>query len=324
MGTSIVYEMSEGIRQTAAFNFEEAIDETWSLKTELKQIFFSGQSDFQKVQVIETAAFGRTLVMDDKTQSAEADEKVYHESLVHPAMFAHGCPKTVFIGGGGEFATAREALRHKSVEKVIMVDIDKVACDMCREHLPEWNDGAFEDPRFEVYYEDAKGWLENCGQKFDVIIMDICDPIEAGPGIALYFEEFYNYARTEAMNPGGVLVTQSGCCGLLNFTECFTTINCTLNSCFKTVHGFSSPIPSFGCPWGFNLGHDIDGLDLSTWTPEQVDKAISDKIADLDSKPLHFLDGISWQGIFGLPKQIRVGLVKETRVMTKENPVFMY
>ena len=69
-------------------------------------------------QVIETAAFGRTLVMDDKTQSTEVDEKVYHESLVHPAMLAHGAPKTVFIGGGGEFATAREVLRHKSVEKV--------------------------------------------------------------------------------------------------------------------------------------------------------------------------------------------------------------
>lgn len=153
-----------------------------------------------------------------------------------------------------------QALRHKSVEKVVMVDIDKVACDMCREHLPEWNDGAFEDPRFEVWvegvlgvrwvqvhYEDAKGWLENCGQTFDVIIMDICDPIEAGPGIALYFQEFYEYARTKALNPGGVLVrqvgrqntmvnrpqvTQSGCCSVLNFTECFTTIHSTLRWCW--------------------------------------------------------------------------------------------
>eukprot|EP00656_Telonema_subtile_P055360 TRINITY_DN8536_c0_g1_i4.p1 TRINITY_DN8536_c0_g1~~TRINITY_DN8536_c0_g1_i4.p1 ORF type:complete len:206 (-),score=63.86 TRINITY_DN8536_c0_g1_i4:94-711(-) len=205
-----------------------------------------------------------------------------------------------------------------------MVDIDKVACDMCREHLPEWNDGAFEDPRFEVYYEDAKGWLENCGQKFDVIIMDICDPIEAGPGIALYFQEFYNFARTEALTEGGLLVTQSGCCGILNFTECFTTINSTLRSCFKTVHAYNSPIPSFGCPWGFNLGHDIDGLNLSSWTAEKVDQEIAAKIADLDTKPLHFLDGVSWGGVFGLPKQIRLGLAKEDRVMTKENPVFMY
>eukprot|EP00658_Telonema_sp_P-2_P080157 TRINITY_DN791_c0_g1_i1.p1 TRINITY_DN791_c0_g1~~TRINITY_DN791_c0_g1_i1.p1 ORF type:complete len:312 (-),score=100.92 TRINITY_DN791_c0_g1_i1:152-1087(-) len=308
------------VRQTAAFVFEEAIDETWSLRTELKQIYYTGQSDFQKVQVIETAAFGRTLVMDDKTQSAETDEKVYHESLVHPAMLSHPNPKTVFIGGGGEFATAREVLRHKSVEKVVMVDIDKVACDMCREHLPEWNDGAYEDPRFEVYYEDAKGWLENCGQTFDVIIMDICDPIEAGPGIALYFQEFYEFARTKALNQGGLLVTQSGCCGVTNFTECFTTIHSTLRSCFAKVHGYSAPIPSFGCSWGFNVAHHNPDLDLTSWTSDEVDAKIAERITG----ELKFLDGVSWHGVFGLPKMIRVGCEKEDRVMTKENPVFMY
>merc|ERR1712166_1123586 len=89
MGIARGSRMSTGPQQTAAFLFEEAIDETWSLRTELKQIYFTGQSKWQKVQVIETAAFGRTLVMDDKTQSAELDEKVYHESLVHPAMLLH-------------------------------------------------------------------------------------------------------------------------------------------------------------------------------------------------------------------------------------------
>jgi len=313
----------EGIRSTAAFNFEEDIDDTWSLKTELKQILFSGKSDFQKVQVIETAAFGRTLVMDDKTQSAEADERVYHESLVHPAMLLHGQPKSVFIGGGGEFATAREVLRHKSVERVVMVDIDKVACDMCREHLPEWNDGAYEDPRFTVIYEDAKGWVENCNETFDVIIMDICDPIEAGPGIALYFQEFYKFCKDNVLSADGVLVTQSGCCGILNFNECFTTINSTLRASFRSVSGYSAPIASFGCPWGFNLACTTQKAP-ATWDTAEVDQAIAEKIVDLDTKPLHFLDGISWQGIFGLPKQVRLGIENETRVMTKETPVFMY
>jgi len=310
-------------QQTAAFLFEEAIDETWSLRTELKQIYFSGQSDFQKVQVIETAAFGRTLVMDDKTQSAQLDEKVYHESLVHPAMLIHGQPKSVFIGGGGEFATAREVLRHTSVEKCVMVDIDKVACDMCREHLPEWNDGAFEDDRFEVYYEDAKGWIENSGQKFDVIIMDICDPIEAGPGIALYFSEFYTYCKENVLNPGGILVTQSGCCGINNYDECFTTIHSTLKSSFTNVAPYNAPVASFGCPWGFNMAFDKDE-DPANWDAAKIDSAIEGALVDLDSKPLQYLDGISWRGAFGLPKVVRQGLQKETRVMTKDTPVFMY
>ena len=58
------------------------------------------------------------------------------------------------------------------------------------------------------------------------------------------------------------------------------------------MHAYNSPIPSFGCPWGFNLGHDIDGLNLSSWTAEKVDQEIAAKIADLDTKPLHFLDGV--------------------------------
>ncbi len=74
------------------------------------------------------------LLLDGKSQSAEADEFVYHELLVHLALLLHPNPRTVFIAGGGEGATAREALRHKSVEKVVMVDIDKV-CTRCQASL---------------------------------------------------------------------------------------------------------------------------------------------------------------------------------------------
>jgi spermidine synthase len=113
----------------------------------------------------------------------------------------------VFIGGGGELGTAREVLRHKSVESVTMVDIDKVVVrgggewsitmrtlllvaltvaplqvDVCREHLPSWGDGAADDPRLHLHYDDAKAYLDRTTDTFDVIVMDIADPIEAGPG----------------------------------------------------------------------------------------------------------------------------------------------
>ena len=111
---------------TSAFWFEEDVTEQFTTKMMMNSISFDQQSDFQRVQVIETVPFGKTLVLDGKTQSALRDEHIYHESLVHPAMLAHPAPKNVYIGGGGEFATAREVLRHKSVEKCVMVDIDKV------------------------------------------------------------------------------------------------------------------------------------------------------------------------------------------------------
>lgn len=162
-----------------AFWFTEGLTSVYRVEMSLKSILFDARSAFQRVQVIETEQFGRTLVMDGQTQSASADEHIYHESLVHPAMLLHEGPKSVFIGGGGEFATAREVLRHKTVERCVMVDIDKVACDICRDQLPEWNDGAFEDPRFHVEYQDARAWLEGTDEMFDIVIMDICDPVRA-------------------------------------------------------------------------------------------------------------------------------------------------
>eukprot|EP00960_Hanusia_phi_P020620 607768-Hanusia_phi.AAC.1 len=174
------------------FWYEEQVTEELLLKMSLTTINFDAESPFQRVQIVTTVPFGKTLVLDDHTQSSQTDEHVYHESLVHPAMLAHGSPKTVFIGGGGEGATAREVLRFKSVERVVMCDLDEIACKMCREHLPEWNRGVYEDKRFEIHYKDALAFLKEWeGPKFDVIIMDISDPIECGPGIGLYFKEFY-------------------------------------------------------------------------------------------------------------------------------------
>jgi len=239
-------------------------------------------------------------------------------------MLAHGSPKNVFIGGGGEFATAREVLRHTSVEKCVMVDIDQVACEMCLKHLPEWADGCDKDSRFEVYYEDAKAWMENYeGPKFDVIIMDICDPIEAGPGIALYFQEFYQHCVEHKLSEGGVLVTQSGCCSILNSEECFSTIHNTLKSVFKSVTPYSAPIPSFGCDWGFNVAfNQCAHEDVVTRDPAEVDAQIAAAIGD--DKGMEFLDGVSYRGQMHLPKQVRKVLAAETRVMTRETPVFMH
>merc|ERR1719491_2588639 len=107
-------------------------------------------------------------MIDGLLQSTQLDEFVYHESLVHPAMLLHKNPKKVYIGGGGEGSTAREVLRHKSVEKCIMVDIDKDVVEFCKEHLPE-NTEAFADKRLDVIIEDAKVILEKAESNFDVI-----------------------------------------------------------------------------------------------------------------------------------------------------------
>ena len=322
-----------------AFWFSENLSPSLSIRMSLKSILFEGRSSFQRVQVIETTEFGKTLVMDGQSQSAAADEYIYHESLVHPAMLLHPNPKRIFIGGGGEFATAREVLRHKSVEKCIMVDLDQLACDICRKHLPEWNDGAYEDSRLTVHYSDAKKWLEdNPKEKFDVIILDICDPIEAGPGYKLYTQEFYNFLKSR-LNDYGIAVTQSGPGAAFNVkSECFTVINKTLRSAYNCVLPYVCDVPSFGCCWGFNLAIENEDTknaslkQLFASSTENIEKFIFNKsVQEIDEMiqkrikgRLRFLDGISFKGLFGIAKSIREECDRETRVMTIDNPVFMY
>jgi len=129
----------------------------------------------------------RIVLLDGWLQSSVDDERAYHEALVHPALFAHTNPKRVAIIGGGEAATLREVLKHNTVEQAVMIEIDEVMVKASRDYLPEWNNctdfGAawcVDDPRAEVYYEDALAWFmdrypedrEPTERLMDVIIMD--------------------------------------------------------------------------------------------------------------------------------------------------------
>ena len=122
----------------------------------------------------------------------------------------------------------------------------------------------------QVFYEDACAWLKRPDEAtglFDIIIMDIVDPTEAGPGVALYTKEFYEVMKSK-LAPGGVFVTQSGPAGVLNHKECFTVINNTLETVFDHVLPYSAEVPSFGSLWGFNVAFDSSAA-ASDLTPEQ-------------------------------------------------------
>ena len=155
---------------------EEELEPGLRVSYGLKKVLSSCESKWQTVDVVDLECFGKSLMIDGLIQSCTVDEFVYHESLVHPALLAHPCPKSVYIGGGGEGSTAREVLRHSTVERCVMVDIDEDVVRFCREHLPE-NSEAFADPRLELIIDDAKAVLEK-SSGFDVIIMDLDDPLE--------------------------------------------------------------------------------------------------------------------------------------------------
>eukprot|EP00548_Thalassiothrix_antarctica_P019925 CAMPEP_0194194024 /NCGR_PEP_ID=MMETSP0154-20130528/75356_1 /TAXON_ID=1049557 /ORGANISM="Thalassiothrix antarctica, Strain L6-D1" /LENGTH=378 /DNA_ID=CAMNT_0038918413 /DNA_START=14 /DNA_END=1151 /DNA_ORIENTATION=+ len=365
----------EDQRAKTAFLFREDVKPGLRLEMELRKIFISSESEFQKIDVIETY-FGKTLVTDGKTQSAERDEFAYHESLVHPSFLRCAStgnpPKSVFIGGGGELATAREVLRHKSVERCVMVDIDGKVIEVCKQFLPEWGgesqavercvmvdidgkvievckqflpewggESIISDKRFELIIGDAHKWMMETQEKFDVIIMDISDPIEAGPGIMLYTKEFYEHALTR-LNVGGVFVTQSGDADAVppphaldgrTDTSPYAPIYNTLRSVFDCAIPYSTNIPSFGGDWGFMMafqvpvGEENNKISIENeWKfpkVEVIDNLIEEQIEGGAAK-LGLYDGISHLSMFALTKKLRNLLKNDTRVMTRDNPVFMY
>ncbi len=284
-------------------------------------VIYTGKTQYQSVDVLDTPAFGRCLVLDNKTQSTEVDEHIYHESLVHPVMLLHPGPRSVFIGGGGEGATLREVLRHPSVERVVMVDLDGDVVRICRENLPNHHQGSFDDPRLELRHEDARECLKTCGEKFDVLVLDLVDPIEEGPAYLLYTREFYEIALA-ALNPGGMLVTQSGPAGLINYKECFTSIVRTIDQVFPSVAAYTVFVPAFATLWGFSLAFTEDagaGVPPADILPEDVDQRIKERLG----RVLRSYDGVSHRRIFSLPKSLREGIAEEDRIVTDDNPVFM-
>lgn len=280
------------------------------------KVVFDGGTKFQQVVIQDGAAFGRSLVLDDKTQSTEFDEFVYHESLVHPCMIAHSNPTSVFVAGGGEGATIREVFSHSTVKRVVMVDIDEEVVQLCRQLLPNHHRGSFNDARLELVHDDALAYLERTDERFDVVIIDVPDPLEAGPAYLLYTQEFYELLR-ERLNPSGIMVAQAGPTGPTFYEQCFSAVASTIGSVFPTVAICEAFVPSFGATWGFVIGSQSGSpADL---TPDEVDRRIAERI----TAELRHYDGITHRGMFSIPKYLRAALASENRVITKDDPLFV-
>jgi len=212
---------------------QDRVSENFIQLHSIEEILYTGQTKFQSTEIIRSGSFGKCLVLDGKIQSSEADEFIYHEALVQPSMITHPCPETVFIAGGGEGATLREVLSHKTVKRAVMVDIDEEVIALCKEYLPNHSQGAFEDRRTELHHVDARDYLAKCGEKFDIIVIDLPDPIEVGPAYLLFTREFYQIVQ-DRLNNNGIICIQAGSASLTELLN-LTAVSNTLKSVFPIV-----------------------------------------------------------------------------------------
>lgn len=267
---------------------------------------------FQEMYIVETGAYGKALVLDGKWQSCTGDEFLYHEPLVHPPMLLHSDPQRVLILGGGEGATAREVLRHRSVRQCVMIDIDGQVVEACRRHLPDMHQGAFDDPRLELRIEDALAYLERTDARFDVVISDLSDPIEEGPSYALFTRETFEKVR-RVLDAGGIFVVQAGPVSPVEMH-----LHCRLASTLRAVFGhtvsYQSFVPTYAAPWSYILA---SGRELTVPDdPATIDGLIERRIEGR----LRMLDGVGWRGLFSLPRHLREAIAAETHVYTLAEP----
>jgi spermidine synthase len=173
----------------------------------ISKILHRARSEHQDLIVFETPVYGRVLALDGVVQVTQQDEYVYHEMMSHVPILAHGRAKRVLIVGGGDGGILRETLRHKSVERATLVEIDRAVVDMCRKWMPSVGGKAFDDKRAQIVIADGAKYVAETADRFDVVIVDSTDPI--GPGEVLFTEAFYKGCK-RCLTPGGILVNQNG------------------------------------------------------------------------------------------------------------------
>jgi spermidine synthase len=277
---------------------------------------YSKKTAFQQMEIMDTGSYGRCLVLDQKMQSSEVDEFIYHEILVHPAMLMHPDPKRVFIVGGGEGATLREVLRHKSVEHCLMVDIDEEVVMMSKEHLPKYHAGAFDDPRTELKFLDARRWLEEHDEKYDVIVIDISEPVHEGPAYMLYTKEFYRLVW-DRLNDHGTIALQAGTTAIGRLLN-ISAVHKTLESVFPVVVSMPASIPSFGLPWGFTLASKQN--DPRNYSVAQIDELVAKRITGVN----RYYDGVTHQHSMHLPLHVRQAIKAQEKIIEDNAPIFTY
>lgn len=275
-----------------------------------EKVLAAGRTSFQDYEIFVSSLWGQALILDGRLQSAELDEFIYHEALVHPALVAHPEPRRVLILGGGEGATLREVLRHP-VAQAVMVDIDEELVSICRRWLPTFHRGAFDDPRVTLVFTDGRAWLaDQPDGSFDVIILDITEPLEEGPASLLFTKEMYELIRRK-LAPRGLLSVQSGSANILG--RLMSEINRTLRAVFPRVWAYTAFITSFLDLYGFHLA---GGEDLEWPKAAQIETCLADRgITDLGWYEPQFGAVLPH-----LPRYLKERLAHKGRVLTDAEP----
>ncbi len=260
---------------------------------EIDKLIASRKSEFQSITVADTPVFGRSLVIDGVFQVSEADSAFYHEPLVHVPMLAHPNPQTVMICGGGDGVAAKEVLRHPSVERCVIVDIDPEVVDISRTTLSALHQGALDDSRVEICIGDAKDHLSHLDGQYDVILVDSTDPV--GCGEPLFTQEFYR-DLSGCLADDGWLGLHVGSPYIIE--EESARAAAKINQAFHRADPYLQYVPSYASMMGFMICQNRDELLPSPG-------ALQERIDERELTGLELLTPETYAAMFAIPPKLQ-------------------
>lgn len=226
-------------------------DERENLKIDyrIKDIIYAEQSAFQYVMILDSYAFGRMLALDGIVQTTSIDGHIYNEMISHVPLCIHPHPRQILIIGGGDCGAAKEICKYDHVERIDLVEIDKLVVEACQNHLPEVS-GRLSDPRVHFIFEDGVDFVKNKAQEYDVIIVDSSDPI--GPAEVLFEKSFYQ-SLFKALKDDGLMVCQSQ--SPIFHAEIMRQTHQRISSIFAKAALYLAVVPTYpGGFWSFTVG----------------------------------------------------------------------
>lgn len=267
--------------------YTEKQTERFGITAKIKRTLHTEQTDFQRLDVIETEEFGNMLVLDGMVMTTERDEFVYHEMVAHVPLFTHPNPKHVLVVGGGDGGVIREVLKHPSVEKAVLVEIDGKVIEYSKKYLPSIA-GDLDDPRVDVQVDDGFMHIAKSESEYDVIMVDSTEPV--GPAAKLFERGFYE-GISKALKEDGIFVAQTD--NPWFKADLISQVNRDVKEIFPVTRLYTANIPTYPSGlWTFTIGskkHD----------PLKVEE---DRFHEIDTKyytkELH-------TAAFALPKFVR-------------------
>ncbi len=240
------------------------------LKFRIKDVLYAENSKFQKIMVVNSRELGKVLILYGSIMFSELDEYFYHEMIAHVPLFTHKNPEKVLIIGGGDGGTLREVCRHREVQKIDLVEIDRKVVEISKKFFPKMATG-FKDKRLSVFFEDGMKYLQRENKKYDVVLVDSADPV--GPARVLFTRKFFAKIKSH-LNRGGIVVSQTESPIFhANFIRKFYA---SLRTVFSHVSMYITYVPVYpGSMWSFCFCSNKE----TTTEPRIADiKNISDKL----------------------------------------------